>query len=145
MMPRVFLVWLLLASTSGWLVYKLKYEVQAREAQLLELNRQIVDEQEATHVLHAEWAYLNSPDKLEQANASVTHLVPLANLQIVDISTIPFRDQTPPALPPGDAPHTMPLDDDGPTTGLPPETADRPAEQPGVANSMLMIRDRLVR
>lgn len=157
MMPRVFLVWLVLASTMGWLVYKLKYEVQEREARLLQINRDIVEEQEATHILRAEWAYLNHPRQLDQANSRLLGLEPVRNIQMVDISAIPMRGAAHPgaepapleAAPTQAQPVAPDLDDDGPTTGPPSEEIDAAPGSKGpdakAADTFLMIRNRLTR
>jgi hypothetical protein len=148
MMPRLFLVWLLLASTVGWLVYQMKYEVQAREAKLLRTNREIVDEQEATHVLYAEWAYVNGPRHIEQLAQLTAPLVPMRNRQIVDLAQIPMRgDPTPPAA--AAAPKATPvlpqvdLDEDETTRGVPQDDVDTaPATPtPGPA-TLLMVRGK---
>jgi hypothetical protein len=147
MMPRLFLVWMLLASTIGWLVYQMKYDVQAREATLLRTNREIVDEQEATHVLYAEWAYVNGPKHIEQLSRLAAPLVPLRNRQIVDLGQIPMRgDPTPPEAP--TAPRAAPalpqvdLDEDETTRGVPQDEIDTaPAAAPGPA-AVLMVRGK---
>lgn len=150
MMPRVFLVWLLLASTMGWLVYQMKYEVQAREEKLNRINREIVEEEETTRILNAEWAYLNQPRQIDQASQHLTTLQPVRNTQIVDISRIPMRGEPPVAVPPIVPPKVEPpvdLDTDGPSEGVP-DDADQPAEpsagQASIADprSLLMVRQR---
>ncbi len=154
MMPRVFLVWLLLASTMGWLVYQMKYDVQAREEKLNRINREIVEEQETTRILTAEWAYLTQPRQIDQASRLLSGLAPVKNIQIVDISRIPMRGQlqyAPAPAAPVAAPKVAPpvdLDTEGPSEGVPDDadpapgtSTDRTAVDP---KTLLMVARRAV-
>mgnify|MGYP001806186123 CR=1 FL=1 len=56
----------LTASVLGIALFFVKHEVRDQEARLTELNREIRQNQEASHVLKAEWSYLNDPARLRQ-------------------------------------------------------------------------------
>lgn len=127
-MARLFVVWLLLASSVGFAVYQLKYEVRSLERDLTRINRQIVADQEAIHVLKAEWSYLNNPAELEKLATRHLQLEPMKGQQFARIDQLPWKggkamplpvprpvvpQQAPPGLPDGD------FDDDGVTTGAP--------------------------
>ena len=90
-MPRIFLVWLILASVIGWGVYQVKYEVQRLETKLVRLNRTIVADQEMIQVLSAEWSYLNQPQNLEVLSRRWLELEPLTGKQFTTIEQIPMR------------------------------------------------------
>lgn len=47
-------------------VFAVTQRVQHREAQVAEMNRQLLTEQQAMRVLDAEWAYLTRPQRLEE-------------------------------------------------------------------------------
>ena len=59
------LLWFGLALVTGFGLFHLKYEVQALEDELVRLNRSILAEHEAIHVLKAEWSYVNQPQRLQ--------------------------------------------------------------------------------
>jgi hypothetical protein len=139
-MPRVFLVWLVLASCIGWAVYQLKYEVQRLEARLAVVNRQILVDQEAIQILKAEWSYLNQPAHLAELAQRFLALEPVQIRQMAGVSALPTPRQpavvaewrsapapTPPPTP--TAKLAPPLDLDEEATSAP---ADLP-EEPGVA------------
>ena len=57
--------WIGLVCALGYGVFQVKYEVQEMESRIVQLNRGIVGDQQAIHVLRAEWSYLNQPSRLE--------------------------------------------------------------------------------
>ena len=95
-MPRIFLVWLVLASCIGWAVYQMKYEVARLETNLARVNRQILNDQEAIQVLKAEWSYLNQPLQLQMFAAKYLELEPVLIKQMAEANSVPQRRQ--PAL-----------------------------------------------
>lgn len=78
-----------LAGGVGIGLYFVKHEVKEQEARLTELNLEIQRNQEAIHVLKAEWSYLNDPTRLRQLSERLlgmrvmgpSQLSTLANLQ----------------------------------------------------------------
>jgi hypothetical protein len=138
-MPRVFLVWLVLASCIGWGVYQLKYEVQRLEDRLARVNRQILADQEATQILKAEWSYLNQPSHLQALATKFLPLEPVQSRQMVTLAAIPaHRDPVgtliarntvapPPAPPTKPGP---PTDLDEEATSAPADLGDEPASAP---------------
>lgn len=104
-MWRFFLVWLVLASSVGYAVYHLKYEVARKERVLTQLNRQILADQESMQVLKAEWSFLNQPQRIEETARTHLGLEPLTVKQITKIASIPLRAQPlPPTAPPANGP-----------------------------------------
>ena len=100
MIRRATVVWTVLAILAGTGLFRVKYEVQAREEQLAELNRALERNREAIHILRAEWAYLNRPERLAELNRRHLGLVPVIGQQIGAIDDIPVL--TAPANPHGD-------------------------------------------
>jgi hypothetical protein len=83
--------WISLAGAVGFGLYHLKHEVQALEDQLFRVNRSILAEEEAIHVLHAEWSYVNQPSRLQALVARHLGLQPTKPTQIGKIATLPGR------------------------------------------------------
>ncbi|MBM86724.1 MAG: hypothetical protein CMM47_11985 [Rhodospirillaceae bacterium] len=65
MMRRSVVLWLVLAGCFGVSMFLIKQEVQQRESRLDQLNRELLENQEAIRVLRAEWSYLNRPVRIE--------------------------------------------------------------------------------
>jgi hypothetical protein len=72
-------------------LYQLKHEVMLLEQDLARVNREILDDQEAVHVLKAEWTYLNEPRRLEALSKRHLELAPLAAAQLITIDDLPTR------------------------------------------------------
>lgn len=84
-------IWLALALGIGFGLFQLKYQVQRHEARLAQLNRQILESQEAIHVLKAEWSYLNQPERIEALARKYLALQPLAGKQFGSLDELPPR------------------------------------------------------
>ena len=148
-MPRIFLVWLVLASCIGWAVYQLKYEVQRLEVRLGAVNRQILADQEAIQVLKAEWSYLNQPAHLAQMAQRFLSLEPMQIQQMVTVAALPARRAptqlaesraapTSMAPPTSAAKAAPPLDLDEEATSAPPDMADEPVVAPDT--TLLLVK-----
>lgn len=64
-------------------LYQIKYRVQNLKRDLSEIHRQLDENYQAIHVLNAEWAYLNHPERiatLAQNHLSLSY-TQLANIQ----------------------------------------------------------------
>jgi hypothetical protein len=85
------LLWTLVIATAGYGMFQIKFEVQALESQLTELNRSIRDREEAIRVLRAEWSYLNEPDRLTTLAARYLELAPVGANQLVRFDQVPPR------------------------------------------------------
>lgn len=123
---------LFIAIVTGAALYFVSQEVQSTEARLRQLNREIVKQEEAIHVLRAEWSYLNTPGRLKKLAAEHTALKPADGEQIAVVSDLPDRPPEPetPEVKPGagGAPLAADLLADGPDA---PELAD--TEKPVMA------------
>ncbi len=104
------LVWLVLVGLAGFAMFKVKYEVMGLEERLTAVDRAILADGDAIHVLNAEWSYLSQPARLDRLNRRYLGLQPIATRQLGRIADLPMRpDATPPAaasgaLPGGPAP-----------------------------------------
>ena len=100
------LFWIGLAVVAGYATIQFKYDVQALERELVQLDSKILRHQEAIHVLKAEWAYLNEPARLERLSRSYLDLSPVRGSQIVDLAALPGRvaGGAEPVLSPSNAP-----------------------------------------
>jgi hypothetical protein len=106
------LIWLALASLAGIGLFQVKYRVQSLEGDLGQINRQILRDQEAIHVLGAEWSLLNEPARIADMSRRHLELTPFTAAQLAHFADLPDRIAPPPAAP-GDpttiVPTTAPL------------------------------------
>lgn len=72
-------------------LFQLKYEVRGLEEDLRDLDRQLAADEEAVHVLKAEWSFLNRPERLQALAETYLDLEPVAALQIGALYRIPER------------------------------------------------------
>lgn len=85
------LFWLSLATLAGYALYHVSFEVETLESRLAELNGEIMKEQEALHVLRAEWSYLNRPDRLAELSRDLLpKLGPIAVHQMMSPEDLPL-------------------------------------------------------
>ncbi len=90
-------VWLALLTMIGVGLYQVELGVLAKESELKQINRQIDANREATHVLEAEWSYLNDPTRLADLTRRYTDLAPATPTQIAGFDRLLPRP--PPARP----------------------------------------------
>lgn len=102
MIGRTSLMLLTLAAGAGAALFHVSYDVSALEDRLASLNRQIVDDQEAIHVLRAEWSFLNQPARLEELSQRHLDLQPLTGSQIGGVAMLPVRLHEPDDATPDD-------------------------------------------
>jgi hypothetical protein len=139
------LIWLALASLAGVGLFQVKYRVQSLEQDLGQIDRQILRDRDAIHVLGAEWSLLNEPARLADMSRRHLELAPITAAQLARFSELPARVAQDPA----------PLDDlaiDGPamfgpatiapaTTPAPPvPVASAPEADPDVAAVLASMR-----
>lgn len=81
------LLFLLLAGALSIALFSVKYQVQDLEDELKTLNKSIISERQAIHVLNAEWSHLNNPERLGNLAAKYLGMRPVDPSQLAD-----FRD-----------------------------------------------------
>jgi len=109
-------LWLVLVAFVGFGMFKVKYEVMDLEDALARANRAVLADQDAIHVLKAEWAFLGQPSRLADLSRRHLDLAPLGTAQLGQIATLPLR---PSAVPLADAGAPLPLTDPAVATAKP--------------------------
>lgn len=70
-------------------LYLVKYSVQNIQREVAATRAELAQEKESLHLLKAEWAYLNRPDRLNRLAARHLDLVPLNSKRIGEVSVLP--------------------------------------------------------
>ncbi|MET0745253.1 MAG: hypothetical protein ABWY78_17920 [Microvirga sp.] len=71
--------------------YSIKYETLFYAEQVAKLKSKVQRERDAIAVLHAEWQFLNRPDRLQAAADQHLDLQPLKIQQLARLSDLPDR------------------------------------------------------
>ncbi len=85
--------WVLAITLGALVVYEVKYEVRDLKQQVSALDAELLKEQEALHVLEAEWAYLSRPDRLQELSQKYLKLQPVKAGQIQDSSALTLQER----------------------------------------------------
>ena len=88
MMRKTTVIWALLSVVAGVWMFVIKHQIQSLEDELRRLERAIVAEQEAIHVLAAEWSYLNQPARLDGLGRRLMGLVPMSSVQHAELDDL---------------------------------------------------------
>ena len=91
MSKRTTFLALILAAVMSLGLFMVSYQVQDLEDQLESLNRGIARDSRAVHVLQAEWAHLNDPQRLRLLAERYLGLEPIATKQLGKVEDIPWR------------------------------------------------------
>jgi cell division protein FtsL len=83
--------WCLLAILASGIMYHTSDHVQMLQKELDGLNEQIAAEQEATHVLKAEWSYVASPARLEMLATKYLGTQRAKSFQIITMKQLDER------------------------------------------------------
>jgi cell division protein FtsL len=76
----------------AYVIYQVKYETRALDAQIASLNKQIEEERDGIAVLRAEWSLLNRPERIERLAKKYLKLAPAKPSQLVTVETVTDRD-----------------------------------------------------
>lgn len=76
-------------SIAAFGLYLVKYTVQDVQRDVASLERELNHERESLHLLNAEWAYLNRPERLRQLADRHLDLSPLDSRQIQHVGVLP--------------------------------------------------------
>jgi cell division protein FtsL len=82
------ILWLVLVTSVGFGMFEVKYAVSDLEDTLAKTNKAIVADQDAIHVLKAEWSYLSQPSRLEELARRYLDLQPLGTAQLAQPSQL---------------------------------------------------------
>jgi hypothetical protein len=92
MIRRSAILFLVLAAAIGFGLFKLTFEVQGLESDLRRLNHAILAEEEAIHVLEAEWSYLNEPTRLDALAKRHLALRTVSDTRMRSLADLPGRE-----------------------------------------------------
>jgi cell division protein FtsL len=93
-------IWLGVVCVVGFTMFKVKYDVQELEDQLAKVNREIAADQDAIHVLKAEWSFLSQPNRLTDLAKRYLTLAPIGTAQLgtlEQLQSLPMRPGAAPA------------------------------------------------
>lgn len=90
------LLWMCMIMAAALGLYMVKYRVQHIKDEVAEVAREIEQEQEALHVLSAEWAYLTRPQRLQELSAKYLSLVPAQPVQMTSMDALPMPGEPAP-------------------------------------------------
>ncbi len=88
-------LFLLLAGGISLVLFSVKYQVQDLEGTQKRLKRELGDERRALHVLRAEWAQLNTPERLRTLAVKIIGMAAIRPDQLRDVAAvkaIPLRN-----------------------------------------------------
>jgi hypothetical protein len=97
MTGRSALLWGASAALAAGVLYHTSQRVQTLDRELRTVERAIVAEREAIHVLRAEWAHLNDPTRLQRLAGAHSGLEPMAAAKIGRLADVPERPPEAPA------------------------------------------------
>ena len=76
----------------AYVIYQVKYESRALDAEIATLAKQIDEERDGIAVLRAEWSLLNRPERIERLAQKYLKLAPAKPTQLVTVDTVTDRD-----------------------------------------------------
>lgn len=76
---------LILLSFSVFGLFQVKFKVQQLHREVAELKSQFMHEKDSIHVLKAEWAYLNQPERLYRLSKKFLDLVEVKSDQVLSV------------------------------------------------------------
>lgn len=95
----VILCWLVAASVTALILFQIKQEVRGLEEEIAGTQREILRDQEAVHVLEAEWSYLNSPARIASLAERHLNLAPIPAERVIGFDDLPLPGTPDDALP----------------------------------------------
>jgi len=76
----------------AYVIYQVKYQSRALDAEIVTLGKQIDEERDGIAVLRAEWSLLNRPERIERLAQKYLKLAPARPTHLVTIDTVSDRD-----------------------------------------------------
>lgn len=86
----VIFCWILAGSATALTLFQIKQEVLELEHDIKSVHREILRDQEAIHVLEAEWSYLNNPARIAALAERHLNLAPIPAERIIDFAELPL-------------------------------------------------------
>ncbi len=97
------LIWMACFAVGAFGVYMVKFAVQNLHRDVVTTQQQLAAEKESLHLLNAEWAYLNRPDRLQKLASEHLVLVPLDSRRIENVALLPDAQPQAPHSPVSEA------------------------------------------
>ena len=88
MIRQTTLLAIILAAALSVVLFAVKYQVQDLEEELTSIDRAILNEERAIHVLRAEWSHLNDPERLRLLTERHLDLGPVSAQQLGEIGDL---------------------------------------------------------
>lgn len=82
--------WLIAGSVTALILFQIKQEVVTLEQEIAETQHHILRDQEAVHVLQAEWSYLNSPARIAALAERHLDMAPIPPERIIGFDDLPL-------------------------------------------------------
>ncbi len=89
----VIFCWILAGSITALTLFQIKQEVIDLEDEIQALHRDILRDQEAIHVLQAEWSYLNNPGRIAALAERHLQLAPIPAERVIGFEDLPLPGQ----------------------------------------------------
>lgn len=86
----VILCWLAAGSVTALILFQIKQEVRVLEDEIAGTQRQILHDQEAVHILEAEWSYLNSPARIATLAERHLKMAPIPAERVISFADLPL-------------------------------------------------------
>ena len=83
MIKQRYLLFFILLGISVFGLFQIKFKVQNLNRELAEIKQQLEHEKSSIHILKAEWAYLNQPERLNRLSKKFLDLKELRSEQIM--------------------------------------------------------------
>lgn len=82
--------WLVAGCVTALILFQIKQEVRGLEQEIARTQREILQDQEAVHVLEAEWSYLNSPARIAALAERHLGMAPIPADRVVGFEDLPL-------------------------------------------------------
>ncbi|MBN8542647.1 MAG: hypothetical protein J0M34_00090 [Alphaproteobacteria bacterium] len=102
MMKQRMMSWLVgvgMFAVAAFGLYLVKYTVQDMQKEVNRLAAELKQEEESLHLLNAEWAYLNRPERLRAMAEKHLTLAPFDTRKMTNIQALPVRIQEQETIP----------------------------------------------
>lgn len=86
--------WMILFCVAASALYLVKYRVMDVKEEVAQVQQEIVAEQQSIHLLNAEWAYLNRPQRLEQLARQYLSMEAISPSRIIQWEELPSAPET---------------------------------------------------
>ncbi|MEQ8354880.1 MAG: hypothetical protein RH942_05035 [Kiloniellaceae bacterium] len=86
----VIFCWLVAGSVAALVLFQIKQDVRGLEQEIAQTRSDILRDQEAVHILEAEWSYLNSPARISALAERYLEMAPIPAERVVGFADLPL-------------------------------------------------------